>query len=87
MPQLTPDSLFEYAIAFTEERIQQRAGRLLPTFREASRKFRCKISDIQDAIDDYQGRGYLNSVVGLQCAGGTSGYKHKGDFLIETERA
>lgn len=86
MPIPTPQEVFDYAIAFTNERVQSNAHRLQPNFREAARKFRCKISDLEDVIQDYQGAGYLGYAVGFQCGGGAAPFKNKGDYLIEAER-
>jgi hypothetical protein len=85
MPKLTPDSLFDYAIAYTKNRSEQKKDRLLPTFREAAKAFRCKLSDIQDAISDYQGAHYLGPVVGYQCGGGVAEITKQGDYLIEAD--
>lgn len=85
MPTLTPESLFEYVVTFTQKREQQNASRLHPKISEACRKFHCRISDIQDAINDYQGAHYLGCVVGFQCAGGSSEIVHSGNYLIEAE--
>lgn len=75
---LTAESLFEYASAFTE------SSGAPPTFREVRTHFRTTYDDIEQAIDDYQGDGYLGIVAGLVVGGRVHDFgKRRSSWRVE----
>jgi hypothetical protein len=80
---LTPEALYAYAMSFHEKAVARDARRQFPSFREASKRFRCSHDDIENAIDSYEGPGYMGAVVGYQCGSGIAEISVRGDHLIE----
>jgi len=81
--KLTPQALFEYANSFTYASEKADRGTLFPTFRQAAKHFRVRLTDIEDAIEDYNGEGYMGAAVGFRCGNGVGYYEKKGDYLVE----
>lgn len=81
--ELTPESLFEYADTFARKAEKAGKGTCYPTFREAARYFRVRLSDIEDTCNDYGGDHYMKPAVGFRTGGGWGSYACMGDWLVE----
>lgn len=79
----TPAELFAYANRFARRAENAGRGTRYPTLSRAARRFRCRIADIESAIDDYQGDGYMGIAVGVQSAAGIAVYATRGECLVE----
>lgn len=54
------------------------------TFKEAAQRFRCSYNDIEDAIENYDGVGYLGASVGIGIPGvGFSPITPRGEWIVE----
>jgi len=82
-PSLTPKALYEYASKYHDKAVTQGAQQQFPSFREVSHRFRCTHDDIENAIDSYEGSGYMGEVVGYQCGSGIAEISARGDHLVE----
>ncbi len=86
MPQaqepVNPDALFAYALRYSNRRAKPHS---FPTFREAAKRFRTNIDEIESAIDSYQGRGFMGAAVAFGGGGGFAEIKSRGNYLIEVE--
>jgi hypothetical protein len=81
---ITPEKLFHFAKTHAEQARAAGESTLYPTFRATAKRFRCTHQDIEDAIYDYQGTGYMDAVVGYRTGGGgTTAISVKGDQLVE----
>ena len=80
MPSPTGQQLHRYA-----DHYRQRTGDD-PTFRQAARRFRCRLSEIEDAANDASGFGLPVSItVGRQIPGvGGREFDTMGEWEIET---
>lgn len=81
--QLTPQTLFDYATTFCKTEELAGNGSCYPTFREAARYFRVKLSDIQQACDDWQGEGYMQAGVGGRTGQGHYPHEAMGEYQVE----
>lgn len=84
--KLTPEALYAYAIATTDKAIAEGRGSDFPTFRMAARHFKVKLADIETAISDWQGRGYMQAAVARGGSGGYFAYERLGDHQVEAYR-
>ena len=81
---LTPEKLFDYADKYARKHEDTGKGTQFPTMRKAAKRFRCKLSDIEDAVNDYYGDGYMGIVVAVGMSGvGYAEIDIKGDQYIE----
>ena len=74
---LTPEQVFNYAISYFKKHDR------CPTLAQTARRFKCKISDAQDAIQNYQGPDYLGVAVGGQTESGYFLYDREGEYQVE----
>jgi hypothetical protein len=81
----TAQQVFDYADRFARRRERAGKGTQYPTLRDAARRFRCRIGDIEDAVEssDFED-GYLGIAVALGIPGvGSRGFDCRGDCLVE----
>jgi len=83
---LTPDSLFEYANSYARASEVAGNGTRYPTFRAAARHFRVRLSDIEDACENYIGDNYMKPAVGFRSPAGWGSHATMGDWLVEAFR-
>jgi len=87
MKQVDPNALFDYATAFCKESEAKDRGSDYPTFREAAKKFKVRISDIQDALENFrndnQDERYMDAMVGMRCGAGIVSFERMGDYKVE----
>lgn len=87
MKQVDPNALFDYAVAFCKESESKDRGSDYPTFREAAKKFKVRISDIQDVVEtfhnDNQDERYMDAMVGVRCGAGIAAFNRVGDYKVE----
>jgi hypothetical protein len=87
MKQVNADALFDYAMAFCKASEEKDRGSDYPTFREAAKKFKVRISDIEEAVEtfhnDNQDERYMDAIVGVRCGAGIAPYNRVGDYKIE----
>lgn len=58
---------------------------MYPTFRQAAKRFRTTLDEIERAIEDYRGEGYLGAAVALGIPGvGVAEITPRGEYQIET---
>ena len=80
---MTPEELFAYVDRFARRAEKAGKGTQYPTYRQVAKRFNVKHDDIEEAIDDYQGDGYLGSVVGYRTGGGWYGIETRGARKVE----
>lgn len=80
---MTPEELYAYANKFARRAEDAGEGTRYPTMRQATKQFKVRLSDIEDACQDYCGRGYLGLAVGFRTGSGYGVYAVKGDCLVE----
>ena len=61
---MTPEQLHKWACGIYDREYRY------PTIARAAKRFSVKQEDIEDAIESYQGSGYLNLAVALQAGNG-----------------
>lgn len=85
MKTLDSNKLFEYAMQFCKDSIANGKGSDFPTFREVSRKFRVKLEEVQNAIDDFSANGqqYMDAIVGIKTGAGYGTFDNVGDHKVE----
>ena len=81
--KLTPEALFGYACKSAKASEDADRGTQYPTFRQAARHFRVRLSEIEDACQDYQGDGYMKPATGFRTFSGHGSFEHQGDWLVE----
>lgn len=81
---ITPEKLFNYAKNHAAKAQKAGSDELYPSLSKAASRFGCTLGEVEDAIEDYQGSGYMGVVVGFQCqSGGVSDISVKGQQLVE----
>lgn len=85
-PELTPQTLFDYAVKFADEAEKMDRYPQFPTFRQAAAYFRVRIGVIEETIEEWCGDGYMKAAVGFRCGSGYGVYDHKGEYLVEAYR-
>ena len=70
--RIDPQKLFSYSDRFAARHETKGEGTVYPTVRQAAKRFRCSYDDIQDAVDSFDGEGYLGIAVAIGIPG--SGY-------------
>lgn len=81
---MTPDSLFEYANQCARLSEQLSSGTKYPTFRQVAKHFNVAYDDIEDAISDYCGDGYLGAIVGMRVGQNlTFSFKFRSQYQVE----
>lgn len=87
MKYLEPNVLFAYAVEFSKKSVSDGLGSQYPTFSEVARKFRVKLQDVQDSIDDFknenQDNRYMDAIVGIGNANGTYAFTKLGEYRVE----
>ena len=83
---MTPEQLFAYADRFARRSGTAGKGTQYPTYRQITKRFKVKHDDIEEAIEDYQGDGYLGSVVGYRVGGGMYAISVRGQRKVEAYR-
>lgn len=83
---MTPEELFIYADRFARRAEKAGKGTQYPTFRQAAKRFRVKISDIEDACNDWCGEEYMRAIVAFRVGGGVGCIESKGDYQVEAYR-
>lgn len=79
-----PEQLFRYATRYAKRSENAGKGTQHPTFRQAAKRFRCRIDDIESACEDYDGGGYMKAGVAMGMLGhGYACFENKGDWLVE----
>lgn len=83
--KVTSDQLWSYARKYADKKEKAGMGTQYPTMRQATKRFKCKIDDIQDAVDD---ACFNDKYLGLAVAYGVSGFgsfeiEHRGNYEIE----
>ena len=82
--KITPEALFNYVVEFQDRASQKGDSNLLPSFHQVAKRFSTTYDEIESAILDYQGDGYLGEVVGFRGGmGGIAEIKTRGDHLVE----
>lgn len=81
---MKPQELFDYANAYAIKRGKSGVfGSEWPTFQQAAKHFKCSLEDVQDAIDDWSGKGYLGASMGGICNGGIFTTVDMAEYRIE----
>jgi hypothetical protein len=83
---IDPNKLFAYADSFARRHEENRMGTQYPTLARAANRFRCKVGDIENAIECYEGAGYMGVAVGIRTSGGYAVYDKRGQCLVEAYR-
>lgn len=85
MKTLNSNKLFEYAMQFCKDSIANGKGSDFPTFRQVARKFRVKLEEVQNAIDDFSadGKKYMETIVGIQTGAGHGYFDKVSDYKVE----
>lgn len=81
--RLTADSLFRYARSFARRSEAADRGTKFPTFRQAARRFKVRLAEVEDACNDYVGAGYMKPAVGVRSGSGVAVFESMGDWLVE----
>lgn len=81
--KLASEILFEFASKFAKDSENAGQGTQYPTFRQVARRFRVNFSQIEEACEDYQGKGYMKPAVGFRNYSGHGSFETQGDWLVE----
>jgi hypothetical protein len=84
----TAQQVFDYADRFARRHEARGDGTKYPTLRQTAKRFRCKIADIEDAVESHAYDGaYLGIAVALGIPGvGSRAFDCRGDCLVEAYR-
>lgn len=80
---MTPEQLFDYANKYARRAESVGKGSQYPTFRQAAKRFKVTLSEVEDACEDYSGDGYMKAAVCIRAGNGIYSFKSKGDWLVE----
>lgn len=80
---MTPEELFKYADRFARRAENAGKGTKYPTFRQAAKRFKVRISDVEDACNDWCGEGYMGAIVAIRVGSGVGGIDSTGDYQVE----
>ena len=83
----TADEVFRWACRYSGRNADRGAIHCLPTLAQAAKRFRCRIADVEAAISEYDGDGYLGIAVGMQSGNGVADFGRPGAYRIEAEPA
>lgn len=88
-PSLTATALWLWARAYAKRHEDAGRGTQYPTLREATRRFRCTLDDIENTVgDDVEVEGHEDYYLGIAVAVGISGSGYadlepRGEQLVE----
>lgn len=82
---MTPTSrqLYAYASRFASASEKAGEGTKWPTFRQAARRFRCTLDEIEEAVASYEGDGYMGAGVAMATSAGYYPLRRRGQWVIE----
>jgi len=83
--RVDPSELFAYASGVAKRSEAAGKGTQWPTLRQAAKRFRTTLADVEDAIEAYEGEGYMGVVVAFGSANGQgySEFSCRGACLLE----
>lgn len=77
-------ALFTYACNFARKSEEDGKGTVYPKFRQAAKRFKATLDDIERACSDWDGSlGYMQPAVAVRCGNGVGDIKNRGDWVIE----
>ncbi len=87
---ITPETLFTYVLRFAKRSEDSGNGTQYPTFRQITNRFHVNYDQIEDAVNDGQGRegcgSYFGVSVGVQIQGaGYAEHATRGEYQVEAE--
>ena len=80
---MTADDLFEYACSYAKRAEDAGKGTQYPTVRQACKRFRVKIEDVESAVYDWNGDGYIGIAVGIRVGSGVGLHQSRGECQVE----
>ena len=88
LPNMTPEALYKYAANFARRSEATDKGTVWPTFRQIAKRFGVKYDDIEDAVNDGQGRDgcgeYFGVSIGIAIQGvGYAQHDTRGEYVVE----
>lgn len=85
--ELTPDTLFRYAVGVATRAEQAGKSTVWPTLRQCAKRFRTTVAVVEEVADCGIDNGYLGiaSAVGVQGLG-TAEIEPRGAWLVEAYR-
>ena len=80
---LTPKALFTYADRFATRHEKAGRGTVYPTLRQAARRFRTTVAEVEEAVDSGDVGGYLGIAVAIGIPGVGYADLPRGEWMVE----